>query len=147
MKAILSTLKVFSDERGSFFELYKGFDYLQDNVACRKYGVICGLHFQRKPWEQAKLVTCLYGEILDVVVDLETMEIGKFILSSENHSQLYVPRGYAHGYAVLSPHAIIHYKCDNKYDKDFEDKIHFDSLGIDWLIPKNKQIISPKDML
>lgn len=147
MKAILSTPTIHTDERGLFFELYKGSDYLQDNIAYRNYGVICGLHFQRKPFEQAKLVSCLYGEILDVVVDLETMEIGRFILSSENHAQLYVPRGYAHGYAVLSPQAIIHYKCDNKYDKDLEDKIHFDSLGIDWLIPKNKQIISPKDML
>lgn len=147
MKAILSTLNVFSDERGSFLELYKGSDYLQDNLAYRKYGVICGLHFQRKPYEQAKLVTCLYGEILDVVVDLETMEIGKFILSSNNHAQLYVPRGYAHGYAVLSPYAIIHYKCDNKYYKDCEGKIQFDSLGIDWLIPKERQIVSKKDKL
>ncbi len=147
MKAILSTPTIHTDDRGQFFELYRGLNFVQDNIAYRKYGVICGLHFQTYPFQQAKLVTCLYGEILDVVVDMETMEIGKFILSGENHNQLYVPQGYAHGYAVLSPEAIIMYKVDNFYSKEHEGKIQLHSLGIDWIIPKDKQIISPKDML
>jgi dTDP-4-dehydrorhamnose 3,5-epimerase len=152
--------KVFPDDRGYFFESYNqnvfreaGFDraWVQDNQAKSSFGVIRGLHFQREPHAQTKLIRALEGVILDVVVDIRkgSATFGKAYaveLSADNRRQLLVPRGFAHGYSVLSPTAEIMYKCDNFYNKDSEGGIRYDdpALGIDWKVPN--AVLSPKDL-
>lgn len=154
---------IFNDDRGYFFESFnkKKFEeitgqsgeFVQDNQSSSTYGVIRGLHFQKGDSAQAKLVRVLEGSVLDVAVDIRpgSPTYGKWIsveLSSENKKQLYVPRGFAHGFSVLSPIAVFVYKCDNYYEKAAEGGIRFDDpfLNIDWKIPKDKGILSDKDL-
>lgn len=155
--------KVFRDDRGYFFESFnsKNFEeqgikrgFVQDNQAYSSYGILRGLHYQLDPYAQAKLVRVIKGEVLDVVVDLRvgSPTFGKqfsIILSEENNKQLYVPRGFAHGYAVLSSTALFFYKCDNFYNKNAEGGISYNdaSLNIDWMIPSEKIILSEKDKM
>ncbi|GAA0752668.1 dTDP-4-dehydrorhamnose 3,5-epimerase [Psychroflexus lacisalsi] len=154
--------KVFKDKRGSFFESfnYKTFkkntgleiDFVQDNQSISQYGAIRGLHFQTGEFAQAKLIRVAQGEVLDVVVDMrpdsETyLKQFGYTLTGENNHQLFVPKGFAHGFATLSSEVIFVYKCDNYYDKASESGILFNdkTLAIDWQIPKKDQIISEKD--
>ena len=153
--------KVFSDSRGYFMETYNsnvfkdaGINniWIQDNQSRSTYGVIRGLHFQTNPKAQAKLVRVLEGKILDVAVDLrkESKTFGEWFsieLSAENKKQLLVPRGFAHGFSVLSKNATVFYKCDNLYSPESEMSINvFDkTLNIDWKIEENEAIISEKD--
>lgn len=154
--------KILTDNRGYFFESYNaqefkdktGVDiaFCQDNQAKSSYGVIRGLHLQRNPNVQAKLIRVLDGEILDVSVDVRknSPTYGQHIsviLNSENKKQLFVPHGFAHGYAVLSETAVVAYKCDDFYNKNSEDGIYIydKELNIDWGIEKEKAIISEKD--
>ncbi len=155
--------KIFSDERGYFFESFnsKTFEengitrnFVQDNQAFSSCGILRGLHYQLNPHAQAKLVRVMQGEVLDVVVDLRegSPTYGKqysILLSAENQRQLYVPRGFAHGYAVLSPTALFFYKCDNFYNKSAEGGIAYNdsALNIDWKIPADKIILSEKDKM
>ncbi|WP_194850501.1 dTDP-4-dehydrorhamnose 3,5-epimerase [Nonlabens antarcticus] len=153
---------VFEDERGYFMESYNkerfekatqlAVDFIQDNEARSSYGVIRGLHFQKGKHSQAKLVRVMEGKVLDVALDLrkDSDTFGKHValeLSGENRKQLFVPRGFAHGYSVLSETALFFYKCDNVYSKDSESGIAYDDaqLSIDWKIPFHDQIISLKD--
>ena len=154
--------KVFDDQRGYFFESYNRsvfeqnglfFDFVQDNQSRSQYEVIRGLHYQIEPFAQAKLVRVLEGKVLDVVVDLRqnSATFGKSFsieLDAENKKQLLVPRGFAHGFSVLSENATFFYKCDNFYNKDAERGIIFNEpfLNIDWKIPEDKQIFSSKDL-
>lgn len=153
---------IYRDERGYFTEAYndKVFgaqgiltNFVQDNQAASAYGVIRGLHYQRGRHAQAKLVRVILGEVLDVVVDLRlgSPSYGQsysVILSDQNFRQLYIPKGFAHGYSVLSEQAIFFYKCDAYYNRESEGGIHplDESLNIDWQIPKQAQIISDKDL-
>lgn len=153
--------KVFGDERGYFFESYNentfkdagiNIDFVQDNQARSVYGVLRGLHYQQAPYAQTKLVRVLEGEILDVVVDIRSGSptYGKVytaVLSAENKKQLLVPKGFAHGYAVLSSTAEVFYKCDEFYHKECEGGILYNDpeLKIDWGIALDKAIISEKD--
>lgn len=154
---------VFEDSRGYFFESFhqKRFEdatgieceFVQDNQSRSTYGVIRGLHMQVPPVAQAKLVRVLHGEVLDVVVDLrkEKSTFGKSFsihLSAENRTQLYIPRGFSHGIAVLSDEAEFFYKCDNYYSPENERGIIYNdtSLNIDWKIDAEKRIISEKDL-
>jgi len=153
--------QVWGDERGYFFEAFNqktflqaGIDrsFVQDNQAKSVFGVIRGLHYQLPPFEQAKLVRVLEGAVMDVVVDLrkEKATYGKvfnIMLSGENKKQLYVPRGFAHGYAVLSETAEFFYKCDNYYSKAHEGGIRFNdpALQIDWGIITEEATASEKD--
>lgn len=153
--------RVFHDERGYFYESYNQqtfeqegihFRFVQDNQARSVYGVIRGLHYQKEPYAQTKLLRVLEGNILDVVVDLRrgSPSFGKSFsieLSSENKKQLLIPKGFAHGYSVLSPTSEVFYKCDTFYNKDAESGITpvDDLLNIDWKIPPHKMIISSKD--
>ena len=156
--------KVFNDDRGYFYESFQKerfeeltqikFNPIQDNEAFSTYGVIRGLHFQEAPCAQAKLVRALQGIILDVAVDLrkESPTYGNVVtavLSQENKQQLFVPKGCAHGYAVLSPEATVFYKTDAYYYPKAEGGIAFDDLdlNIDWGIPQEQQILSEKDRL
>lgn len=153
---------VFEDERGSFFESFNyqtfkantglDIDFVQDNQSISQYGTIRGLHLQTGDFAQAKLIRVARGKVLDVVVDLRPdsqtyLEKFSYVLTGENNHQLFVPRGFAHGFACLSPEAIFIYKCDNYYDKASESGIVFndEALNIDWNIPKEDQIISEKD--
>jgi dTDP-4-dehydrorhamnose 3,5-epimerase len=152
---------VFPDGRGFFFESYNRHqfqsnhienDFVQDNQSFSVYGVIRGLHYQRKPYEQAKLVRVLQGKILDVVVDLRVGSPGfgknlSIELSAENRKQIFIPRGFAHGFSVLSETATISYKCDQFYNKQSESGILYNDevLKIDWQIPAGKELISEKD--
>ncbi len=154
---------VFKDSRGYFFESYnvntclaEGVEikFVQDNQAKSSYGVIRGLHYQLNPHAQTKFIRVLAGRILDVVVDIRkgSPTFGKpysIELSAENHKQLFIPQGFAHGYAVLSETAEVLYKCDTFYNKGSEAGIAFNDAGlnIDWKIPANKQIISEKDII
>ena len=154
--------RVFKDNRGYFFESYNkrlyeanGIkdDFVQDNQSFSSYGVIRGLHYQLNPFAQSKLVRVLQGKIFDVAVDLRkgSKTFGKWFgveLSAENFRQLYIPRGFAHGFSVLSETAIVFYKCDNFYAPDYERGIIYNDsfLNIDWKIPAGKEIISEKDM-
>lgn len=154
--------KVFYDKRGYFFESWTQHSFeenvgdirfVQDNESRSVYGVIRGLHFQRPPFAQAKLVRCVLGRVLDVIVDIrkDSKSFGKHLaveLSEDNHRQLFVPKGFAHGFAVLSEIAIFQYKCDNYYAPQAEGGISLldKSLGIDWQIPFMNMIISEKDM-
>jgi len=153
---------VFTDDRGYFFESFNentfnklaGFSvhFVQDNQSLSKYGVLRGLHFQNGAHAQAKLVQVVKGEVLDVAVDLrpKSPTYGKHTsirLSEENKHMLFIPRGFAHGFAVLSEEAIFQYKCDNFYNKESESGIHYADpfLAIDWTLPADDLIISDKD--
>ena len=150
----------FIDSRGSFKELYNkrqiasttANNFVQDNLSVSKYGVIRGLHYQLKPHAQAKLVMVIHGEVLDVVLDLRkgSTTFGKLysiILSERNGKQLFVPPGFAHGFAVLSESATFFYKCDEYYHPEIERGILYNDpeLNIDWQIPKADRIVSIKD--
>lgn len=154
--------KVFGDARGYFLESFNakefaektGLDitFVQDNESMSSYGVMRGLHFQCPPYTQSKLVRCVKGAVLDVAVDIRkgSPTYGKHVaveLTEDNHRQFFVPRGFAHGFAVLSETAVFQYKCDNFYapQADGGISIRDDSLGIDWRIPTNKALLSEKD--
>lgn len=153
--------RIFEDERGYFFESFsqREFDekvcpirFVQDNESKSAYGVIRGLHFQREPYAQSKLVRCVKGKVLDVAVDIrpDSTTYGRHVaveLSEENHLQLFIPKGFAHGFAVLSEEAVFQYKCDEFYHPESEGGINLadKSIGIDWKIPVDKAIISNKD--
>lgn len=156
--------RVFEDARGYFFESFnqKSFEdqtglsgkFVQDNQSFSTYGVIRGLHAQAGEFAQAKLVRVLKGEVLDVAVDIRpnSPTFGKHIsvrLSAENRQQLYVPRGFLHGFSVLSETAEFFYKCDNFYHKDAEVGIMYNDqeLNVDWLIPAGKESVSDKDLI
>ncbi len=153
---------VYADERGYFFESFNretfhklsgmDIDFVQDNQAKSNYGIIRGLHFQQGEFAQAKLVRVLQGKVLDVVVDYRAdsptyLQHFAIELNDENNIQLFVPRGFAHGYSVLEDDTIFVYKCDNYYHKASEGGIYFNdpSLHIDWKIPEDKMILSEKD--
>ncbi len=154
--------RIFKDERGYFFESFsqREFDekvcpvkFVQDNVSMSVYGVMRGLHFQKPPYTQSKLVSCLKGRVLDVAVDLRkgSPTYGQHVaveLSEDNHRQSFIPRGFAHGFAVLSESAVFSYKCDNFYAPESEGGISIqdESLGIDWQIPLDEAILSAKDL-
>lgn len=153
--------KVFGDSRGYFFESWsqKDFDeqvrpikFVQDNESMSTYGVMRGLHFQRPPFTQSKLVRCVKGAVLDVAVDIRkgSPTYGKHVaveLTEDNHRQFFVPRGFAHGFAVLSDVAVFQYKCDNFYAPQADGGISIldDSLGINWHIPTENALLSEKD--
>ncbi len=153
--------KIWGDARGYFFESYnetvfKDSDidavFVQDNQSRSARGVLRGLHYQLPPFTQAKLVRCIYGKVLDVVVDIRegSPTYGKsfsVILSAQNKRQLFVPRGFAHGFVVLSKEAEFFYKCDNMYASKHEAGIAYNDpqLKIDWQIPLNEMILSEKD--
>ena len=156
--------KVFKDSRGYFFESFnqnkfntligQEINFVQDNESFSSKGVLRGLHFQTGDYAQAKLVRVVKGTVLDVVVDMrkESPTFSKHFsieLSEDNKTQLFVPRGFAHGFIVLSETAIFSYKCDNFYDKASEQGLRYDdpSLGIDWKLPANEFIISEKDLV
>lgn len=153
--------KVFADSRGYFFESYskrlfdrevEELDFVQDNESCSSFGVIRGLHFQRPPHSQAKLVRCVKGCVLDVAVDLRkgSPTFGRHVaveMSEDNHIQFFIPRGFAHGFAVLSDMAIFQYKCDDYYHPESEGGLYlFDpKLDIDWMVDSQKAVLSEKD--
>ena len=153
--------KVFGDERGYFFESFSQREFeekvcktvfVQDNESKSGYGVLRGLHFQKPPFEQAKLVRVVKGKVLDVAVDIreDSPTFGKHVsveLSEENKRQMFVPRGFAHGFVVLSKEAIFQYKCDNYYMPQAEGGILWNdpALNIDWKIPMEDVILSEKD--
>ena len=152
---------IFKDSRGYFFESFsqREFDekvapivFLQDNESKSSYGVMRGLHFQKPPYTQSKLVRCVKGSVLDVAVDLRegSSTYGKHVaveLTEDNHRQLFIPKGFAHGFAVLSDTAVFQYKCDDFYHPEADGGINIldESLGIDWRIPTDKAILSDKD--
>ncbi|MEI6947038.1 dTDP-4-dehydrorhamnose 3,5-epimerase [Paraflavisolibacter sp. H34] len=154
---------VFEDSRGYFFEAYnqKVFhqagitaDFVQDNQSKSSYGVIRGLHYQLNPAAQSKLVRVLEGTILDVAVDIRknSPTYGRHFsieLSAENKKQLYIPEGFAHGFSVLSPTAIVLYKCNSFYNKQAEAGIRFDDaeLNIDWKVDAGRAVVSDKDLV
>lgn len=153
--------RIFKDQRGYFFESFsqrnfdtnvRHIDFVQDNESMSSYGVMRGLHFQRPPYSQSKLVRCVRGAVLDVAVDIRkhSPTYGKYVtveLTEDNHRQFFIPRGFAHGFAVLSETAVFQYKCDNFYHPEADGGISIidDSLGIDWMIPTNQAILSDKD--
>ena len=158
--------KVFGDARGYFFESFSerdfneaitpilghGIKFVQDNESMSSYGVMRGLHFQTMPYTQSKLVRCVKGAVLDVAVDIRkgSPTYGQHVaveLTEDNHRQFFVPRGFAHGFAVLSETAVFQYKCDNFYApaNDGGVSIVDDSLGIDWRIPVENTLLSEKD--
>ena len=138
--------RIFKDDRGYFYESFSQREFeekvchttfVQDNQSKSSYGVVRGLHFQKPPYTQSKLVRCIKGAVLDVAVEL----------SEENHRQLFIPRGFAHGFAVLTPEAVFQYKCDNFYNKESEGAIAWNDpeLAIDWRIPAEQVLLSEKD--
>lgn len=153
--------RIFTDSRGYFFESYSQQEFeekigkihfVQDNESKSSYGVMRGLHFQKPPYSQSKLVRCVKGKVLDVAVDIrkESPTYGKHVaveLSEDNHLQFFIPKGFAHGFAVLSDEAIFQYKCDNFYNPQSEGGIQLidESLDINWQIPIEKAILSDKD--
>ena len=153
--------RLFKDDRGYFFESYSERDFnkqvsevhfVQDNESKSSYGVMRGLHFQRPPFTQSKLVRCVKGAVLDVAVDIRkgSPTYGQHVaveLTEENHSQFFIPRGFAHGFSVLSPEVIFQYKCDNFYAPQSEGALAWDDpdLDINWRIPSDKIILSEKD--
>ena len=172
MKAIETKLKgcfvleptVFMDNRGYFFESFnqntfnkligKTIDFVQDNESFSKKGTLRGLHFQTGECVQAKLVRVVQGRVLDVIVDLRKgsttyAEHFSIELSEENKTQLFVPKGFGHGFIVLSENAIFSYKCDNYYNHSSERGIRYDdpSLGVDWILPEEDFIVSEKDLV
>lgn len=160
--ALIVEPKVFGDSRGYFFESFNanefkaktGLDitFVQDNESMSGYGVMRGLHFQRPPFAQSKLVRCVRGKVLDVAVDIRkgSPTYGKHVaveLTEDNHRQFFIPKGFAHGFAVLSETAVFQYKCDNFYAPQADGGISIldSSLGIDWGIPFDKAVLSDKD--
>ena len=163
--------KIFGDARGYFFESFnqKGFTekvlgieynpddrtlFVQDNESKSSYGVVRGLHFQKPPYAQAKLIRVIKGKVLDVAVDIRkgSPTYGKHVaveLSGENHEQLYIPRGFAHGFSVLSEEAILQYKCDNLYAPQAEGAIIWNdpNLAIDWKLDAEDVLLSEKDKM
>ena len=153
--------RVFGDARGYFFESYSKrefeekvgkVDFVQDNESMSKKGVMRGLHFQRPPYAQSKLVRCVKGSVLDVAVDIRkgSPTYGKHVaveLTEDNHLQFFIPKGFAHGFVVLSDVAVFQYKCDNFYHPETDGGISIldDSLGIDWKISTQNAILSEKD--
>lgn len=158
--------KVFGDARGYFFESFSerdfneamtpilghGIKFVQDNESMSSYGVMRGLHFQTMPYTQSKLVRCVKGAVLDVAVDIRkgSPTYGQHVaveLTEDNHRQFFVPRGFAHGFAVLSETAVFQYKCDNFYAPAYDGGVSIvdDSLGIDWRIPVERALLSEKD--
>lgn len=153
--------KIFGDARGYFFESFsqrefeekvRKINFVQDNESMSSYGVMRGLHFQRPPFTQSKLVRCVKGAVLDVAVDIRkgSPTYGQHVaveLTEDNHRQFFVPRGFAHGFAVLSETAIFQYKCDNFYAPQADGGISIkdESFGIDWKIPTDKALLSEKD--
>ena len=159
--------RIFGDARGYFFESFsqrefdekvaipqygKSITFVQDNESMSSYGVMRGLHFQRPPFTQSKIVRCVKGAVLDVAVDIRkgSLTYGQHVaveLTEDNHRQFFVPRGFAHGFAVLSETAVFQYKCDNFYAPQADGGISIvdDSLGIDWQIPVEKALLSEKD--
>ena len=160
--------KVFGDNRGYFFESFsqREFDekvvplighkvnFVQDNESMSSYGVVRGLHYQKPPYTQSKLVRCVRGKVLDVAVDIRlgSPTFGQHVaveLSEDNHVQFFIPKGFAHGFAVLSDTAVFQYKCDEFYHPEADSGIQLldDELGIDWQIPWDKAIMSEKDKI
>ena len=160
--------KVFGDARGYFFESFSerdfneamtpilghGIKFVQDNESMSSYGVMRGLHFQAPPFTQSKLVRCVKGKVLDVAVDIRkgSPTYGQHVaveLTEDNHRQFFVPRGFAHGFAVLSEIAVFQYKCDNFYAPQADGGISIkdDSFGIDWKIPIENAVLSEKDTM
>lgn len=159
--------KVFKDARGYFFESFsqRDFDeqiaipligkpliFVQDNESMSSYGVMRGLHFQRPPFTQSKIVRCVKGAVLDVAVDIRkgSPTYGQHVaveLTADNHRQFFISRGFAHGFAVLSETAVFQYKCDEFYHPEADDGISIQDeyLGIDWNIPTEKALLSEKD--
>ncbi len=158
--------QVFCDVRGYFFECFsqRGFEekvvpilghrvnFVQDNESMSTYGVMRGLHFQRPPFTQSKLVRCVKGAVLDVAVDIRkgSSTYGQHVaveLTEDNHRQFFIPKGFAHGFAVLSETAVFQYKCDEFYHPEADGGISIldNSLGIDWRIPTERAILSEKD--
>ncbi len=154
--------QVFDDVRGYFLESFNAkefvektglnINFVQDNESMSSYGVMRGLHFQYPPFAQSKLVRCVKGAVLDIAIDIRkgSPTYGKHVeveLTEDNHRQFFVPRGFAHGFAVLSETAVFQYKCDNFYAPQADGGISIldNSLGIDWKIPTGKEILSEKD--
>ena len=158
--------RVFRDARGYFFESFSrrdferqvvpvlghDVDFVQDNESMSAYGVVRGLHFQKPPYAQSKLVRCVRGKVLDVAVDLRkgSPTFGQHVaveLSEENHRQFFIPKGFAHGFAVLSEVAVFQYKCDEFYHPEADAGIQLldPALGIDWQVPAERMILSEKD--
>ena len=153
--------RVFRDSRGYFFESFSQREFekevgqvrfVQDNESKSSYGVVRGLHFQKPPHTQSKLVRVVKGRVLDVAVDLrrDSKTYGKYFsveLTEENHLQLFIPKGFAHGFAVLSDEAVFQYKCDEFYAPESEGAIAWNDpdIGVDWQIPEDKVILSEKD--
>ena len=169
MKIIKTTIEgvliiepdVYGDSRGYFFEswsqrifnsLVRPVNFVQDNESMSSYGVMRGLHFQRPPFAQSKLVRCVKGAVLDVAVDIRkgSSTYGQHVaveLTEDNHRQIFIPRGFAHGFAVLSETSVFQYKCDEFYHPEADGGISIldHSLGIDWRIPTEKALLSEKD--
>ena len=153
--------RIFRDERGYFYESFSQREFeekvcrtifVQDNQSKSSYGVLRGLHFQKPPYAQSKLVRCIKGTVLDVSVDIRkgSPTFGKYVaveLSEDNHRQFFIPRGFAHGYLVLEDNTIFSYKCDNFYNPESERGLKFDDpkIGIDWPVPTTSLILSEKD--
>lgn len=155
--------RIFADERGYFYESFsqRDFDqevgditFVQDNQSQSSYGVLRGLHFQNPPYAQSKLVRVVRGAVLDVIVDIRkgSLTYGQHIiveLSASNHKQVFIPRGFAHGFVVKSENAIFQYKCDNYYNKESEGSLLWNDadLAIDWQMDDKNLIISEKDQI
>ena len=153
--------RIFKDERGYFYESFSQREFeekvcrttfVQDNQSKSSYGVLRGLHFQKPPYCQSKLVRCIKGAVLDIAVDIRkgSPTFGRHVaveLTEETHRQLFIPRGFAHGFAVLSEEAVFQYKCDNFYCKESEGAIAWNDpqLAIDWRIPADSILLSEKD--
>ena len=161
-RVVIIEPKVFKDTRGYFFESFSQKDFeeqvckinfVQDNESMSSYGVMRGLHFQCPPYTQSKLVRCVKGCVLDVAVDIRkgSPTYGQHVaveLTEDNHRQFFIPRGFAHGFAVLSDIAVFQYKCDNFYAPEADGGINIkdESLNIDWQIPMSSAILSEKDL-
>lgn len=153
--------RIFKDGRGYFFESFSQREFeekvckttfVQDNESKSSYGVVRGLHFQKPPFAQSKLVRVIKGAVLDVAVDIRkgSLTFGQYVsveLTGENHRQFFIPRGFAHGFSVLSEEVIFQYKCDNFYSPQSEGAIAWNDpdLNIDWRIPAEKVVLSEKD--
>lgn len=153
--------RIFKDDRGYFFESFSQREFeekvcktmfVQDNESKSSYGVLRGLHFQKSPFAQSKLVRVISGAVLDVAVDIrrDSPTYGQYVsveLTGENHRQFFIPRGFAHGFSVLSEEVVFQYKCDNFYSPQSEGAIAWDDrdLNIDWCIPADKVVLSEKD--
>ncbi len=154
--------KIFKDTRGYFFESFsqrefeekvRPIKFVQDNESMSSYGVMRGLHFQKPPFTQSKLVRCVKGKVLDVAVDIRkgSPTYGRHVaveLTEDNHRQFFIPRGFAHGFVVLSETAVFQYKCDEFYHPEADGGISIkdESLGIDWKISMDKALLSEKDI-